>query len=398
MTEEYINSFGTLALRKVSDGDQKSDNKYRNLNVVNGKTHIIEVQSQQELDLFIEFPYEIYENNSQWPGQIDDEVKAFFDPETNVYSDYMVIQPFIAIRDGEVVGRICANINNNFNTYWNQNIGFFGFFECINDQEVANKLLSTAEEWVKSQGKDEIYGPMSPTYLEEVGFLMDSFDKAPAIGNPYNPSYYPSLVENFGFSKVRDIIQPHGDVETMELRINQKLHKIQHFLHDPNIFVRYFDRNNVERDAEIVRELLAQTFADHWGFYPADPDEWVEIITSYLPYIDEELFLIVEDSGEPIAFTLCFRDINQEMLSERLGVQFDKINRHKWDIVGVKSDYHRGGIGTFLVYSLIPGLKEHGIKEICGSWVLDDNVNSIGLCKSVGLSFDTNYRVYHKVL
>ncbi len=166
-------------------------------------------------------------------------------------------------------------------------------------------------------------------------------------------------------------------------------------LEDPNLIVRYFDRNNFERDAEIVRELLYDTFHNHWGYYPAEPEEWCIILKSYLPHIPEELFLIIEDYGEPVAFTFSFNDSNKDNHAQRLGYKSTN-KRQKLDMIGVRANYRRHGFGTYINYCMIEGLKANEAKELCCSWVLEDNHKSLGLCKSNGFSLDTKYRVYQK--
>ncbi len=130
----------------------------RNISLVDGIVRIIEITSYYELKQFIQFPHDLYKDNLGWHGQDDEEILGYFDVEANPYLDYMKIQPFIAIRDGQVVGRICANINEHFNKHWEEEVGFFGFFECINDQTVANELLYAAENWVKNHNKTGMYG------------------------------------------------------------------------------------------------------------------------------------------------------------------------------------------------------------------------------------------------
>lgn len=396
MNGTSVDSTGSLALLKsVAEIQQIKENFKRNLNLVDGKIRVFDVTTELEMEAFIKLPYEIYKNDPMWPGQNDDEILRYFIPEKSPYASYLEMFPMIAIRDGQVVGRVCAMLNEHYNQHWNTNIGFFGYFECIDDQVVADELLGAVEKKLVECGKEGVYGPINPTIQDVVGVLVDSFDKTPAKGLAYNLSYFGKLIENSGFTKVKDLLHPEVTVEKMGEAFDKRMHKLQPFLDDPNIVVRCFDWENMENDAEILRDLFYnQTFSNHWGYYPTESEEWTKMLDNYRDHVEEDLFLILEDisSNEAIAFALCFKDENFQMVDEN-GRQ---VTRQKWDLVGIKPDYHRNGLGTFIAYNLYLSLRAHNIDLLVGSWVLEDNNNSLGLCKSVGMEFTTTYRIYEK--
>lgn len=394
---ENLDSHGSLALHNVSAEVNIVKELRRNLNLVDGTIHVIEVSSAQEMELFVQLPHQIYKNDYYWPGQDDSEELAYLDPQSNSALNYLELQPFLAIRDGEIVGRICACINNRHNEYYKDQVGFFGFFESINDQEVANELLRIAETWLGLRGKNEMMGPVSPTFMDVVGLLEDGFDELPTVALSYNPKYYVDLLSNYGLTQSQDLVEMLVDTHTLYETMETKIHKVTPFLEDHEISTRYFDKNNFDKDATIVRDIFFESFQDHWGFYSMENEEWKDVLNHYLSIAREELFIIIEDAGEPIAFVLCIDDINQERHAIRHGNQ-SEIKRQKLEIISVKPSYIRGGIGTFLMYNLIPGLKQHNVEEFSVSWILADNYNSIGLCKSLGMKKDKNYRVYKKVI
>lgn len=390
-----VNSTGSLALlrQQIAELQQTKEQFKRNLNLVDGKVRVIEVTNEVELKAFISLPYEIYKDNPAWPGQDDEEVLHFLNPETCPYSS-LEIQPLIALRDGQPVGRICAIFNEEYNQHWNSNVGFFGFFECINDQEIANELLNAVESRLIERGKVGYYGPIYPTINEYVGFLMDNFDKVPAKGMAFNESYYCELVSNFGLNKAKDFLQPAVSLDQMEQQLEKRMHKLEPFIDDPNIYIRCFDWDNLDEDAEIFRDLLYnQTFAGHWGYYPIDPVDWRNVMAMYRPYVHEDSVIILEDNGEPIALGLCFIDTN----FNQVGEDGKPLKRIKWDIIGIKPDYHRNGLGTYIVYCMLPVFRAHGTDIVTTSWVLEDNQNSLGLCRCLGMENQASYRVYEKM-
>lgn len=397
MCATLAESEGALAFRYAIYEDQIWDSFKRNLSLVDGQIRVLEVTTMKEMEQFVQLPYKIYADNPIWPGQNDEEVMALFNPAINPSLAYVELQPFIAICDGEVVGRISACLNAKYNQKWGDEVGFFGYFECINDQSVANALFQTAEKWLKANGKEEVHGPISPTYMDVVGVLQDSFETMPIQCLSYNPSYYIKLYEKYGFQKEKDLYELTADTLTLYNGVQQKMEKIIPFLDDENIIARYFDRDNYERDSEIVRTLFHDSFRQHLGFYELDDQEWKNFLDHYLDLTHEDLFLIVEDAGEAIAFAIAFEDGNQKLHAKRHGYE-ENVTRQRLDLIGVKPDYIRNGIGTYVVYNMLPGLQAHQAEEFSISWIFEDNYNSIGLCKSLGMHVDKTYRVYSKAL
>ncbi|MER3329180.1 MAG: hypothetical protein RIF34_06325, partial [Candidatus Kapaibacterium sp.] len=126
--------------------------------------------------------------------------------DKNPFFKHAEIQLFLAYEGKEIVGRIAGITNANHNAIHNDKVGFFGFFESTNNQEVANKLFDEAVKWLKSKGMTDIRGPVNPSTNDEVGLLIDAFDMPPVILMTYNPPYYQQLIENYGFKKEKDLL------------------------------------------------------------------------------------------------------------------------------------------------------------------------------------------------
>ena len=112
---------------------------------------------------------------------------------------------FLAHKDGKIAGRIAAITNENHNKFHEDNLGFFGFFESINDSEVANALFEQVENWLKEHGKDGMMGPTNPSTNDEAGLLVDGFDTPPFVLMCHNPHYYAELIEKYGLTKAKDL-------------------------------------------------------------------------------------------------------------------------------------------------------------------------------------------------
>ncbi len=160
----------------------------------------VRIAEENEIPKFIKFAWEIYKDDPYWVPPLIMEKKQILNRKKNPFFKEAEMELFFAERDGKIVGRIAAIKNDIHNKIHNENIGFFGFFESINDQEVANALLSKAEEWIKAKGLDAMRGPANPSSNEEWGLLVEGFEDSPRMMMTYNPKYYIELIENYGLS------------------------------------------------------------------------------------------------------------------------------------------------------------------------------------------------------
>ncbi|MBU2636940.1 MAG: hypothetical protein KJ963_07650, partial [Bacteroidetes bacterium] len=145
------------------------------------------VIGKKELMRFIKFQWKIYKDNPYWVPPLLIDRKKLLDKEKNPFYKHSEAEFFLARRDDEIVGRIGTIINHNHNKEHSENVGFFGFFECINDQLVADALFDKAKSWLRERGVTAVRGPANPSVNDEYGLLIDGFDKTPVILMPYNP-------------------------------------------------------------------------------------------------------------------------------------------------------------------------------------------------------------------
>ncbi len=180
------------------------------------------VQSRGDQKRFMRFPWDLYRDDPHWipPLRRNQEELVGFRPHP--FHDDADVQAFLAVRGDQVCGRIVAILNHGHNRRYHEQLGFFGFFETIDDQQVANALLDAVREWFAERGIERMRGPVNPSLNYEVGLLIDGFDSAPTFMMTYNPPYYAALIEHYGFSKVQDLYAFWGHVEMLK-SLDQKL-------------------------------------------------------------------------------------------------------------------------------------------------------------------------------
>ena len=182
---------------------------------------IRQVASKKELAAFIDFPHELFKGDMNYVPELHIAQRDLLSPGKHPFHEHSELRLFLAYEGGVIKGRVAAVINNNHNQFKNRNDGFFGFFDVINDQEIAAQLLSEAAKWLKAKGADTMIGPVNPSTNEPCGLLVEGFDKPPVAMMTYNKPYYASLIEAAGFVKQTDLLAYHLYTSTVDKRALQ---------------------------------------------------------------------------------------------------------------------------------------------------------------------------------
>lgn len=181
------------------------------------------VKTAADTNQFIRFLWTIYEGNPHWVPPLWMDRRKLMDRKKNPFYQHADAEFYLAEREGVVVGRIAAIVNHNHNKEHKDKVGFFGFFECINDRSVAHALLDKAAEFLRQRGMDTMRGPASPSVNDEYGLLVDAFDKSPVVLMPYNPPYYIDLLESYGLAKAKDL---YSYILSQETVYSEKLKRV----------------------------------------------------------------------------------------------------------------------------------------------------------------------------
>ena len=171
-----------------------------------GELNIIVVEGGPDLKDFIDLPWKIYTEYPNWVPPLKKDVRRMLDPDKHPFWEFSERILFLARRGSRTVGRIAGIIDRHYNEFHNEEMGIWGFFECVDDHEAAAALFSSVEKWVRQKGMTFMRGPLSPSTNYEVGLLIKGFNYPPALMMAYTPPYYPGLVESCGFSKEKDLL------------------------------------------------------------------------------------------------------------------------------------------------------------------------------------------------
>ena len=179
--------------------------------------------------------------------------------------------PLIAFKDGQPVGRIAAIVNEAHNRYYQDKVGFFGFFDFVDDPEVAQALISEASAILRKEGLTALRGPYSPSSNDECGLLVEGFDLPPMIMMPYNPPYYETVYQQLGLSRVRDL---HAYYLRSDIGIPEKIERVvERVKKRSGIQFRNIDLSRMDDELKIIEDLYNSTIKRNWGFVPITYEE-----------------------------------------------------------------------------------------------------------------------------
>ena len=231
------------------------------------------VQTRRQRQQFLDLPAAIYRGDPHWIPALRMNVKELVGYAKHPFHAENEVQTFLATRDGEVVGRIATIVNEAHIARYSDRRGFFGFFESIDDQAVANALFDTARTWFAERNIQDMRGPTNPSLNYECGLLVDGFDSAPFFMMTYNPSYYPRLIENYGFRKAQDMYAFWGHVEMLK-DLDKKLEfVINEATRRFNAQVRPLDSSRFNEEVRTFLNLYNQSLGGTWGFAPMSDGE-----------------------------------------------------------------------------------------------------------------------------
>ena len=377
--------------------------------------NIISVQTDEERRAFISFPWKVYEGNPYWVPPIFSERIHFL--TKHPFLEHADVEFFLAKRDEEVVGTIAAFINHRHNDFQSEHIGFFGFFEVLDDVEAAEMLLRTAEDWVRVRGYEAIRGPAQYSTNEECGLLVEGFDDPPRILMTYNPKRYIGYLESRGYQKAMDLhaYALDTDIYSGGSKFPAKLIRVVEKIKEKgDIVVRKVDMKHFDQEVEKVKGIYNESWARNWGFIPMTDAEFDQMGEELRQILDPDLALLAEIDGNPIGVSITLPDLNQPLryaypkpmkpewlTMAQLAWHWKVKKRVTWArvlILGVLPEYRARGVDALFYYeSAIECLKK-GIPHAEMSWILENNDAISRPIRVMGGEVYKTYRFYDKKL
>jgi GNAT superfamily N-acetyltransferase len=362
------------------------------------------VRSWRDRRAFMKFAWQLYRNDPMWIPPLRGEFKRLVGWKYHPFQQIGEVGTFLARRNGQVVGRIAGIVNHEHNRHFKERRGFFGFFECINDKEVAHALFDTVRSWLAERNLQALRGPVNPSFNYEIGLLIQGFDDPPTFMMTYNPPYYAELIESYGFVKAHDLYAYIGgkkDLDYQVPRVATLVERVNEMFH---VKTRPMDRRRFQQDLETFLQVYNGACQHVWGFVPITRPE-IEWMASDLKHlIIPELTAVAEVDGKAIGAVFGLPDYNPRIkaINGRLfPFGFLKLLSKKHNLkrvrlisTNVMPEYQKWGIGIVLLVSLIPKGLAMGMEEAEFSWVSEANTLAVGSLEKGGARLYKKYRLY----
>ncbi|MBT8399252.1 MAG: hypothetical protein KJO98_02150 [Rhodothermia bacterium] len=372
---------------------------------------IRKLETSRDLKRFIQFPYDLYRDIPYWVPPLRLDIKQLLSPKKNPFFEHGRVQGFLAEDEqGATLGRIAGIINGMHLQKYGDSVGFFGFFEAVNDFEVAEALIRAAEGWLLEQEMTAVRGPVNPSLNDVAGLLVSGFEKKPFVMMPYNMDYYPDFFQRLGYERAMTmwayfLHRKHGKFEKLWRGRDLILRRY------PNLTVRTIDMSRFDVEAQAILDIYNEAWSENWGHVPMTDAEFAKIAKEMKQIVEPELVIIVEDEGEPIAFALSLPNINQALqhvsdgrlfpsgiLQLLLRMKFGGVTTVRTMLMGVRKGYRGRGLDSVLVACTVEN--SYGLGYSAGelSWVLDSNEVLLNHLESIGAVKDKEYVMLEKQL
>jgi GNAT superfamily N-acetyltransferase len=372
---------------------------------------IEQVAGPRSLREFVTFPFARYQGDPLWVPPLIEERLDFLNPRKNPFFEHAQVALFLARRGGKVVGTVSAAIDENYAAFHGERMATFGFFETIDDPQVAARLLAAAEAYAREQGATVVRGPISFSTNHELGLLVEGFDSSPMVMMTYNPQSYAALIEGCGYRKAIDLLAYIGDLGERWQNAERGIVRVaQKAARKAGVRVRPANIRNFDQEVQRIKSIYQRAWVNNWGFVPLTEKEADHLAASLKPVIDPDLVFIAEtDDGTPVGMSIALPDLHQALHLSGGGSMFPlgllkflwyrrRIDQFRLWGMGVIEQYRGQGIDAVFYVETTRAALAKGYQRAEASWVLETNTMMVRILEHLGLKRYKTYRVYEKQL
>jgi len=376
---------------------------------------IIPVTDKKLTRQFLAVPDSVYGDDPNWRPQLKFERAAHLNPKSNPGAASLENrQLFLARRNGSFVGRIAAFINPAHIGRYNDNAGFFGFFDCEANLETGSALLNAAQEWLISKACKKIIGPAHWSVNEECGLLVEGFETPPVVMMPHGRADYQNMIEAQGFVKAVDMYAFQAELHAGYPRPKMTQMMVKACERNTDIVIRPMNTKDFLGDVTIIMDIFNDAWSENWGFIPFSDAQIEHMAKEIKPIMFKEGLWVGEYKGEPIAYIWMIPDLN-EAIRDLKGSLFpfgwtkllwrlkvSGVKQARIPLMGIRKDYHNTRTGLSIVAKLsetvFEAARNKGFTHCELSWILEDNAGMISICEQASAKAYKTYRMYEKSL
>jgi hypothetical protein len=382
-----------------------------------GELRVVPVHGSKAMADFVELPYRLYANDPNWVPPLRNEVYELLNPDKNPFFKHADGQLFIARRAGNPVGRISAHIDKlaleqPVEKGMGPGTGNWGLLEA-EDQETACALIATAEDWLRKRGMKRVLAPLSMSIWEEPGLLVKGHDHPPTIMMGHNSPDYQGWIEGANYAFVKslkawdlDILKPFPELVQRIIAAGEK---------NPRIRLRKVNKSKFDEEAALILSLLNDAWSENWGYVPLTDAEIAYVGKKLKPLVREDLIMVAEYDGEPVAFMMVYPDMNEQLIKMGgslwpfnwakllLWLRKPKARTMRVPLMGVVKRLQGSRMASQLAFMMVEYIRRVSVKDYGAArgefgWVLDDNQGMNAMAEVLQTGNNKDYWLYEKAL
>ncbi len=378
---------------------------------------ITPVSSKRERKQFIDCAYRLNASDPNWVPPLRSEARDLITPGKNPFHEHARMQLFLAKRGDEVVGRISAHIDELALTQppeqgMGPGTGNWGLLEAV-DQQVTHALIETAEHWLRDQGMTRVLAPISLSVWEEPGLLIKGHDHPPTVMMGHNDARHQGWIESADYTLAKRLFAYELDISTPFPPLIERIVKSGE--RSSKINIRGAELKHFDRDAEIILSILNDAWSDNWGFVPFTEHEVEHVGKALKPLVREDLIMIAELEGEPVAFMMTLPNLNEPVakIDGKL-FPFGWLTMLRWlrqpncrtmrvPLMGVVKRLQSSRMASQLAFMMIEYIRRNATANYGATrgelgWVLEDNQGMVAIADAIDSTVNKEYAIYEKTL
>ncbi|MEP3225768.1 MAG: GNAT family N-acetyltransferase [Parasphingorhabdus sp.] len=373
------------------------------------------VSTKAQLKNFVDLAYRLNANDPHWVPPLKSEVYALLTPGKNPFFEHATIQLFLAEQDGEIVGRISAHLDHlalvqPVEQGFGPGTGHWGLLEAKHEA-ATSALIDAAEKWLKEQGMHRIVAPLSLSVWDEPGLLTMGHDHSPTVMMGHHNSEYQNWIENLDYKSVKELVTYDLDIIDGFPPLIDRIVKSGE--RNSKLKLRKVDKSHFDRDAKIIMTILNDAWSDNWGFVPLTDHEIDHVGVKLKPIVYQDLIMIAELEGKPVAFMMTLPDLNDRTKNMNGSLlpfnwakllwwlKFPKSPTMRVPLMGVIKELQNSRIASQMAFMMIEYIRREAIAHYGATrgeigWILEDNKGMVAIADAIQSKINRIYTVYEK--
>lgn len=365
---------------------------------------MVEIKEKNFNDFF-KTPSVVYPKDFPFVSQLKSDLQRFLSMKNPLFRTEKDFSYFTAYKDGKLAGRILTHIHHASNEKYGWKRSYYGFFDLIDDVEVAQALLKKAEEFARSHDCNEVIGNFNMTAMQMIGVVTKIHKNYHYTDQVFAPEYVAKLLEKCGYEATFPMVTHEVDIQAFnpDSLLGPKQKEI---MADPKYTFEKLQSDNLEKVMEAMRQCLNHGFSENPMFVPLTSEEIYFQAKDMMLIIDKETSVIANYEGKPVGVLICIPNLNPflKAIGSKFGITtpyhflMHKLRRESATIIfySVYKEFQSRGLNGVMLYDIMSALKRRGYKTFGGTWISLDNKASLRQAEKLNATLMHELNLYRK--